>query len=201
MMTEAVAAQWVRAGHEIMIGGRSPDKAAALAERIGARAGTLAEAANFGEAALLAVKRQGLDDTLRQAGAPDGSLDGVTVIDCGNAVDTSDFSLVTWEGKSLAERAQALAPGSHLVKAFNLCHARVWETSPPAFGGRPLAVPFAGDDEGKDVARLLIKDLGCEPLDAGDLRQARHLEAMAIVIIRLLFNDYDPYSAFAFMTR
>ncbi len=43
----------------------------------------------------------------------------------------------------------------------------------------------------------LVSGLGCEPLDVGDLRQARHLEAMAIVIIRLLFSGYDPYSVFA----
>jgi len=122
------------------------------------------------------------------------------VIDCGNAVDVSDFSLVTWEGKSLAEQAQHFTPGSHVVKAFNLCHAKVWQMTPPVFDGRPLAVPFAGDDKGKETARLLIADLGCDPLDAGDLRQARHLEAMAIVIIRLLFGGYDPCSAFAFVS-
>lgn len=44
--------------------------------------------------------------------------------------------------------------------------------TPPAFDGRSLAVPFAADDHGKDVARQLITDLGCEPLDAGGLRQA-----------------------------
>jgi predicted dinucleotide-binding enzyme len=59
-------------------------------------------------------------------------------------------------------------------------------------------VPFAGGDEGSETTRRLITDLGCDPLDAGDLRQARHLEAMAIVIIRLLFSGYDPYSVFAF---
>ena len=41
---------------------------------------------------------------------------------------------------------------------------------------------------------------GCDPLDAGDLRQARHLEAMAIVIIGLMFSGYDPYSVFAFVS-
>lgn len=200
MMTEALAGQWARAGHEVMVGARSPDKAADLAKRIGASDGTLAEAAAFGDAVLLAVRRQGLDDTLRDAGAADGSLAGKTVIDCGNAVDTSDFSLVTAEGKSLAEHARALAPGSHVVKAFNLCHAKVWQMTPPVFDGRPLAVPFAGDEEGKETARLLIKDLGCDPLDAGDLRQARYLEAMAVVIVRLLFSGYDPYSVFAFVS-
>ncbi len=200
MMTEALAGQWSRAGHEVLVGGRSPDKAAVLAKRIGAGAGTLAEAAEFGDAVLLAVRHEGLADTLEQAGAVGGALGGKTVIDCGNAVDVSDFSLVTWEGKSLAEQAQHFTPGSHVVKAFNLCHAKVWQMTPPVFDGRPLAVPFAGDDKGKETARLLIADLGCDPLDAGDLRQARHLEAMAIVIIRLLFGGYDPYSAFAFVS-
>jgi predicted dinucleotide-binding enzyme len=200
MMAEALAGQWVRAGHEVMVGGRSPGKAADLARRIGARAGTLAEAAAFGDAILLAVRGGGLVATLEQAGAADGALAGKTVIDCGNAVDVSDFSLVTWDGKSLAEQAQHLAPGSHVVKAFNLAHAKVWQMAPPAFDGRALAVPFAGDDEGRKVASRLIADLGGEPLDAGDLRQARHLEAMAIVIIRLLFSGYDPYSVFAFVS-
>jgi hypothetical protein len=198
MMTEALAGAWVRAGHDVLIGGRTPQKSAELATRIGARAGTLREAAEFGEVILLAVRREGLAETLEQAGAPKGTLTGKTVIDCGNAVNISDFSLVTWEGKSLAEQAQHLAPGSHVVKAFNQAHARVWQMKPPSLNGRPLAVPYAGDDKGKEVARKLITDLGAEPLDAGDLTQARHLEAMAIVIIRLLFSGYDPHSAFAF---
>jgi 8-hydroxy-5-deazaflavin:NADPH oxidoreductase len=200
MMTEALAGQWSRAGHEVLVGGRSPDKAMALAKRIGAQAGTLADAAGFGDAVLLAVRREGLAGTLGHAGAAGGALAGKTVIDCGNAVDVKDFSLVTWEGKSLAEQAQQLAPGSHVVKAFNLCHAKVWQMEPPVFDGRPLAVPFAGDDEGKQVTRQLIADVGGEPLDAGDLSQARHLEAMAIVTIRLLFGGYDPYSVFAFVS-
>ncbi|MGH3293809.1 MAG: NADPH-dependent F420 reductase [Trebonia sp.] len=122
------------------------------------------------------------------------------MIDCCNAIDTSEFSLVTGDGKSFAEQVKSLAPGGHVVKAFNLCHAKVFQLTPPVFAGRPLAVPFAGDVEGKETARLLIKDLGCDPLDAGDLRQARHLEAMAVVIVRLLFGGYDPYSVFAFIS-
>ncbi|HEX8005495.1 MAG TPA: hypothetical protein VF482_03610 [Trebonia sp.] len=128
-----------------MAGGRSPEKAAALAGRIGAHPDTLAQAAEFGEAVLLAVRRDGLVTALEQAGAGVGSLAGKTVFD-----------------------------------------------------GRPLAIPFAGDDEGKGAVSRLISDLGCDPLDAGDLRQARRLEAMAIVIIRLLFSGYDPYSVFTF---
>ena len=46
----------------------------------------------------------------------------------------------------------------------------------------------------------MIADLGCEPLDTGDLTQARHLEAMGAVIVRLLFGGYDPCSVFAFVS-
>jgi hypothetical protein len=98
----------------------------------------------------------------------------------------------------MAEEVALLAPGAFVVKAFNQAHAAVWRMRPPSFDGRPLAVPFAGDENGKATARTLISDLGAEPLDAGDLTQARNLEAMAIVIIRLLFSGYDPLSVFAF---
>jgi predicted dinucleotide-binding enzyme len=200
MMTQALAGRWARGGHEVLVGGRTKEKAAELAARIGARAGTLAEAAEFGDVVLLAVRREGLTETLREAGGPAGALAGRTIIDCGNAVDTSDFSLVTWAGKSLAEQVKHLAPGSSVIKAFNLCHARVWETAPVVIGGGPLAVPFAGDEPGKAAAAELIAALGADPLDAGDLSQARYLEAMAIVVVRLLFGGYDPLSAFAWIS-
>jgi 8-hydroxy-5-deazaflavin:NADPH oxidoreductase len=199
MMTEALVPGWVRAGHEVLIGGRTPGKTEDLAQRVGAKAGTLREAAEFGDAVLLAVLLAGLEETLRAAGGPEGALAGKTVIDCGNAVDVSDFSQVTFPGgRSMAEETARLAPGAHVVKAFNQAHADVWRMRPPAFDGRPLAVPIAGDEAGKTVARELITDLGAEPLDAGDLTQARHLEAMAIVVIRLLRSGYDPLSVFAF---
>ena len=198
MMTESLAAGWVRAGHDVLIGGRTPEKAAALPARIVARAGTLREAAEFGDAVLVAVRREGLEETIAAAG---GALAGKPVIDCGNAVDVTDFSQVTYQdGTSMAEEIARLAPGAHVVKAFNQAQASVWAMDPPAFDGRPLAVPYAGAEEGKAAARTLITDLGAEPLDAGDLRQARNLEAMAIVIIRLLFSGYDPHSVFAFVS-
>lgn len=200
-MTEALAAGWTTAGHDVLVGGRTPAKTADLAEWVGARAGTLAEAAEFGDAVLLAVRQPGLDGTLRAAGAPEGALSGKTVIDCGNAVNVDDFSQITYAGgASMAEEVARLSPGAHVVKAFNQAQAAVWRMRPPVFGGRPLAVPIAGDEEGKPVARTLITDLGAEPLDAGDLTQARHLEAMAIIVIRLLMQGADPLSVFAFST-
>jgi 8-hydroxy-5-deazaflavin:NADPH oxidoreductase len=199
MMTEALVTGWVEAGHEVLIGGRTPAKAEDLAQRVGAKAGTLREAAEFGDVVLLAVRLAGLEETLRAAGGPEGVLSGKTIIDCGNAVDVSDFSQVTFEGgTSMAEEVARLAPGAHVVRAFNQAHAAVWRMRPPSFDGRPFVVPIAGDAEGKPAARALITDLGAEALDAGDLAQTRHLEAMAIIVIRLLFSGYDPLSVFTF---
>ncbi|MCO5968198.1 NADPH-dependent F420 reductase [Actinoallomurus soli] len=198
-MAEALVPGWVRAGHEVLIGGRTPAKAEDLAQRVGAKAGSLREAAGFGDAVLLAVLLAGLEETLVAAGGPEGTLAGKTIIDCGNAVDLSDYSQITFGGgTSMAEEVARLAPGAHVVKAFNQAHGDVWKMRPLSFDGRPFAVPIAGDEEGKAVARTLITDLGAEPLDAGDLTQARHLEAMAIIVIRLLRSGYGPLSVFAF---
>jgi predicted dinucleotide-binding enzyme len=183
----------------VFVGGRDADKAEGSAARIGAAgSGTLREAAEFGETVLLAVRIAGLADALEAAGAGEGTLAGKTIVDCGNAVNTADFSLITFEGgTSSSEEAARLAPGAHVVKAFNQCQAAVWRTD-PVFDGRTLAVPYAGDEAGKAVARQLIRDVGADPLDAGDLAQTRNLEAMAIVVIRLLFSGYDPMTAFSF---
>jgi 8-hydroxy-5-deazaflavin:NADPH oxidoreductase len=41
---------------------------------------------------------------------------------------------------------------------------------------------------------------GPEPLNAGDLAQVRQIEAMGVVMVRLLFGGYDPYSVFSFVS-
>src|SRR3954447_21855427 len=48
-MAEALGSGWVKAGHEVMVGGRTPAKAAELASRIGAVDGGLREVAGFGQ--------------------------------------------------------------------------------------------------------------------------------------------------------
>ena len=89
----------------------------------------------------------------------------------------------------------AAGTGARVVKALNLAHAEVWQQR-ARYHGRPLTVPIAGDDAAKEPVATLVRDVGAEPLDAGGLEQAHHLEAMAAVIIRLLFSGADERSAF-----
>ncbi|MBU3064112.1 NAD(P)-binding domain-containing protein [Nocardia sp. NEAU-G5] len=199
-MVEALGGRWVRAGHEVMIGARNPQSAKEVADRIGAAgSGSLSEAAEFGDVVLFGVKKDAVESALEAAGAREGSLSGKVVIDCGNAVNTADFSLMTWEGKSFAEHAEAIATGSRVVKAFNLAAYTVWELDPVSYDGRPLAVPFCGEDAAKKLVEPLITDLGASALDIGDLRQARHLEAMGVVIVKMLFTGHGLNSVFQFI--
>jgi 8-hydroxy-5-deazaflavin:NADPH oxidoreductase len=197
-MAAVLAQQWVAAGHEVMIGARDAERGKVLAARLGpdVPSGTLREAAVFGEAALLAIWPTDVIPALLAAGAADGTLAGRTLIDCNNPVETMSFTLTTGE-VSLAEQVARLAPGSRVVKAFNQCHADVWAMDPPVFDDRPLVVPIAGDDPaGKDLVAALVRDTGSEPLDVGPLHRARHLEAMAAVVIGLLFGGAPTRTVF-----
>lgn len=132
LMADALGGQWVKAGHEVLIGGRSTGRATELADRIGAIAGTLQEATTFGDVALLAVHGDAVDEVLKQLG---GSLAGRTLIDCTNSVVPGEFILTR---PAMAEQIAELAVGAHVVKAFNLAADSVWRTAPHEFEGRPF---------------------------------------------------------------
>lgn len=198
LMAAALVPHWIAAGHDVMIGGRSIDKARDLANTLGVKHGTLADAAEFAEVALLAVRSEGLYESMAAAGAAQGTLAGKTLIDCGNAVRLSDYSQVRWDGRSLAEEAEFRSMGGQVVKAFNLCLHEVWR-APRTYGGQPLKVPYCGSEDAKSKAHDLIAAVGVEPFDVGDLSQARHLEAMAIIMIRALRSGIPALSAFALL--
>ncbi|MFF4186294.1 NADPH-dependent F420 reductase [Streptomyces sp. NPDC001691] len=194
-MARVLGARWSRAGHNVLVGGRDTGRAAALADQIGVRAGTLRDAARHGrDAVLLAVPYlaaitvvSGLADTLR----------GGTLIDCTNPL-APGFVLETRGGPSAAERVAAAAPGASVVKAFNLCHESVWRLTPPVFGGRPLAVPICGDDApALETARLLVRDIGCVPVNGGGLDRAGLLEATAALLIGLWVGEGADAQAIA----
>lgn len=181
-MADALGTQWRRAGHEVVSGSRTR--------------GGLWEAAEFGtDAVLLAVPYEAVVEVV--AGL-EQALRGRVLIDCTNPVGHPGFRLLTAGGPSAAERIAATAPASHVVKAFNLCHEDVWRRTPPVFDGRPLAVPLCGDDEGAlDTVRRLVRDLGCEPLNAGGLERAGLVEATAALLIGLWVGEGADAQAIA----
>ncbi|MFF3377870.1 NADPH-dependent F420 reductase [Streptomyces sp. NPDC002680] len=195
-MADALGTQWARAGHEVFVGGRNAGRAAALAHRIGAvGSGDLPQAAEHGtDAVLLALPCPVAADTVAALEVP---LRGRVLIDCTNPVGPG-FALLTEGGPSAARRIASAAPAAHVIKAFNLCHEDVWRLASPVFDGRPLAVPLCGDDEhALSVVRQLVRDLGCEPLNAGSLDRAALLEATAALLIGLWVGEGADAQAIA----
>ncbi|MEO1184591.1 MAG: NAD(P)-binding domain-containing protein [Cyanobacteria bacterium J06636_27] len=194
-MAEALASKWVDK-HSIFIGGRNLEKAEILAKKLGKNIefGTEAQAADFGEIIVLATRHEVVFEAINAAGGSD-ALAGKVLLDINNPVETSDFLAKSYDGVSLSEKIAEAVPNAHVVKAFNMCQAKVWEMKSPVFDGRNLVVMYCGDNnQAKEKVAVLIKDVGCEAQDIGDLKYARMLEPAAAIVIKLLFSGHNPYT-------
>ncbi len=197
-MAAALGAGWVAAGHELLIGARAPERAAALAAQLGTRvrSGTLRQAGAFGEVILLAVPGENSCDALRGAGSADGALAGRVVIDCSNAFAPDAFASAPGSFvlgmDAVAEQVARAARGASVVKAFSMCAAEVYSAGTRSFDGRPLSVPLCGDDpDAMDVVAGLVRDLGLHPVPSGGLDRARYLEAMTVFVMGQWFAGID----------
>ncbi|WP_432421498.1 NADPH-dependent F420 reductase [Nocardia carnea] len=190
-LAEALGGCWARAGHTVTVAGRSADKAAALARRLGAAVHAAApdEAVRGADVVLLAVPWSGVDDVLRESGASGGALAGVVVIDPINAVQHGVGVLLTEPGKSTATHIAETAPGSRVVKGFHMVPSTQWGVP----GAAAITVPLCGDDPGAlAVAETLVRDAGAVPAVVGGLSRARQLEEAAGLFITLAFAGVNP---------
>ncbi|MEU7756814.1 NAD(P)-binding domain-containing protein [Micromonospora sp. NPDC049171] len=191
-LATALATGWTRAGHDISIGGRSPERAEIAAKASGGRARRLPDVVADADAVLLSVHWEGIADILPAAGAPAGSLAGKPLIDPTNAVEHGIGVLRTRSGRAIAQHVAELAPGAHVVKAFHLFPSTRWTA--PAL--TPATVAMCGDDPGAlEIVGSLVRDVGGVPAVLGGLDRARQLEEVAGFVIGLAFAGVDPQSA------
>ncbi|WP_323136110.1 NAD(P)-binding domain-containing protein [Streptomyces sp. NBC_01481] len=148
-MATALGTAWVRAGHDVWVGGRDTEAASRTARRTGASGhGSLAEAAAHGEVVLTAVPADAAPQLAKELAH---LLAGRTLIDCTvpMAPGADGPALTTGGGAtSVAWLVADAAPGAHVVKAFGVCHDSIWTLDRPVFEGAPLAVPFCTDQPG-----------------------------------------------------
>ncbi|WP_040794194.1 NADPH-dependent F420 reductase [Nocardia higoensis] len=194
-MAAALGGRWAGAGHQVCIAGRSVDKAAALATRLGAgvrASGLSAAAVADADAVLAAVTWDGVGEALEAVGAGTRTLAGTTLLDPTNALVHGTGEARLPVGVSAAERIAELAPGAHVVKAFHLFPAEHW-TDPAA---ARATVAICGDQsDALERAGVLIRAAGAEPAVVGGLHRARQLEEAAGLVIRLFFAGFDPRGA------
>ena len=175
-----------KAGHEIFFGVReaNAEKTQALVRRIGgkARAGALAEAAAIGDFIVLTVPWPAAEAAIRAM----GDLAGKILLDATNplAMGPDGLSLEIGHSISAGEKVQGWAKGASVFKTLNT--TGFGNMADPVFHGVKSVMFVAGDDAAnKPKVIALVADLGFDVIDAGQLRNARLLEAHAMLWIDL----------------
>ena len=192
-------------GHQVMLGTRDPGKPEVqkwLTENPGAQAGTFDQTARFGEFIVLATAGGVAENAIRLAGPQ--NLAGKPVMDASNPIAGAPVNGVlpftTGPNESLAEKVQAAAPQSHVVKAFNSV-GQGQMINPHYEQGTPTMF-FCGDDAAaKSKVAEVITAFGWEPFDCGGLIAARAIEPLCILwcLHGFLHNQWSH--AFKVLTR
>jgi hypothetical protein len=198
----ALADRLQRAGHDVVLarGERGGQALASLVERnSNLRAAPAAEAVRSAEVVFLATPYAANEAALRTVASEIG---GKVLVDCTNPVGPG-LSHGLKSERSGSTVVQGLAPGAKVVKAFTIYGFENFEDSAyPGYGVKP-AMLFCGDDAGaKKKVGILIEDLGFEPLDAGGLEQALHLEHMTLLWVRMIrMGGQSPSLVWAALRR
>jgi predicted dinucleotide-binding enzyme len=194
-VAKALAGGFLRHGHEVMIGSRTPAKLAEWANRNPkAVTGTFSDAAQFGELIVLAVKGAAAHEALQLAG--ESNLAHKTVIDATNPIADAPpvngvLKFFTDLDESLMERLQKGFPDAHLVKAFNSV-GNACMVNPQFKGGKPTMFICGNDDASKEIVRGVLDQFGWETADMGQAEAARAIEPLCILwcIPGFLRNDW-----------
>jgi len=185
-----IGALWAKAGHEVMFSDRDAEQvkraidALAPESKARARAGSVAEAAAFGDAILIAVPYAALPAVQQQVGA---QLKGKVVVDPNNPVPSRDGELgAKAREKGAGVSTAALLPGARVVRAFNSWGYSVMarEANRPA---PRMAIPVAADDAAAlKLGMQLVADAGFDPVAAGSLAASKAFDLGSSVSGRVL---------------
>ena len=194
-VAKTLAGGFIKHGHQVKLGTRTPAK---LAEWVSTHRsvalGTFAEAAQFGELVVLAVKGTAAHEALELAGK--GNVSGKPVIDATNPIADAPpvngvLKFFTNLDESLMERLQNAFPDAHLVKAFNSV-GNACMVNPQFQGGKPTMFICGNHDAAKATVRGVLDQFGWETADMGKTEAARAIEPLCMLwcIPGFLRNDW-----------
>ncbi len=192
---------WAKIGHEVLFGVRDPgsDKVQSVLKEAGpnARAGSVSEAAAFGEVVTLAVPWPAAEDAVRAA----GNLEGKVLIDVTNPLARGLPQLALGFTTSAAEEIARRAQGARVVKAFNTVSFHTM--ADPSFGSQRADTYLCSDDqEAKAIVTGLAEELGFEAVDSGPLANARLVESLTALWAHLAFGQgLGPKIAFKLLRK
>lgn len=185
-----LAARFAAAGHEIVIGSRSPQRAEQAVGKIkarvpGARATGMVneEAAGRGDIVFVTIPFAGHRDTLAALAPGIGAKVVVDVVSPLSFEGGKIAAIVVPEG-SAAEQAQALLPQARVVAAFHhLDASQLMRVERPVEGD---VLVCADHREAKERVMALAEEIeGVRALDGGPLANSRYLEEFTVVLLGL----------------
>jgi predicted dinucleotide-binding enzyme len=166
-----LAQRWTEAGHDVFISfSRDPDRLADVARDTGATAGSVADAAAFGDVVVVSVPWGTLDEVASQA----GSLWGKILVDTTNQYGPSGvIALPT----TAAETNRSRFPGVAYAKAFNTLTAQFQTDAADRPKDARSAMFFVAEQEAMSTVEQLIEAVGFVPVSLGGPEHAELLEA------------------------
>lgn len=179
-----------RNGHDVKVGSRTPDKPELQEWRAKTKGkvstGTFAEAASHGEALVLCPLGAAAETVIDLAGTK--HFDGKVLIDVTNPLDFSKGmppGLFVGTTDSLGERIQRKLPEAKVVKCFNIVNNRTM-INPRMKEGLPDMMICGNDPDAKRQVASVLKELGWgDPIDIGGIDDARWLEALTALWVRV----------------
>jgi predicted dinucleotide-binding enzyme len=194
-VAKALGTGFLKHGHEVRLGSRSPDKLADwVKQNPKGGTGTFAEVAKFGELVVVAVKGVAAAEALREAGV--ANLAGKTVIDSANPISEAPpingvLRYFTDFNESLLEKLQKEFVHAKFVKAFNSVGAPCM-VDPQFKGGKPTMFICGNDEGAKKIVSGILDQFGWEVADMGKAEAARAIEPLCMLwcIPGFLRNDW-----------
>jgi 8-hydroxy-5-deazaflavin:NADPH oxidoreductase len=194
-VARVLAAGFLKHGHAVMVGSRTPEKLADwAAQNKRAATGTFAEAAGFGDLLVLAVRGNVAVEALDLAGAK--NLAGKAVMDACNPIADAPpvngvLRFFTTHESSLMEQLQRQFPEANFVKAFNSVGSAGMVN--PQFGGdKPTMFICGNSTAAKKTASMICNQFGWEVADMGAAEAARAIEPLCMLwcIPGFLHNEW-----------
>ncbi|MFK4065659.1 NADPH-dependent F420 reductase [Streptomyces sp. NPDC029674] len=180
-VARALATGWSSAGHDVVLGSRSPKERAEADELKGFTLVGVGEAGAHGEVLVNATPGTASVDALKEIDPAD--LDGKLLVDIG--VGFTEGMELSHPNYSLGEEIQAAYPETRVVKTLATVDSVVM-TDPGSLEG-PATIFLSGDDAAaKETTKGLLADLGwpdASQLDLGGIGTARGQEHFALLFM------------------
>lgn len=196
----ALSQGFLNLGYDVMRGSRTPEKLMDWKDEAGsvqAQVGTFAEAAQFGDLVVFAIKGTAAEEVAKSCAA---YLKNKTVWDTTNPISDEEptdgvLKFFTTHEESLHERLQKIIPEANFIKAFNSVGSPLMVN--PDFGDIAPSMFICGNNvNAKSQSREIITQLGWETEDMGTSVAARAIEPLCMLWCIPGFTKNDWNHAF-----